>query len=155
MRERFMRFVSQGRDYEGPDGCWIWHGSLNASEYGTFSTARSYSQHAHRVSYRLFIGAIPDGLFVCHDCDVRYCVRPEHLFLGTHDDNMRDACAKGRQARGNRHGRRKLSADDVRSILASPGEKGCDLAKRYGVTPGNITMIRQRKIWGDVNANAS
>ncbi len=79
------------------DGCWLWNGSLIRAGYGTLSHSVK-PKLAHRYSWVLHNGPIPVGLFVCHHCDVRNCVRPDHLFLGTHSDNMRDALAKGRYA---------------------------------------------------------
>lgn len=76
-------------------GCWLWHGSKMVNGYGlVWSGERMES--AHRTSWRIHRGEIPDGLFVCHTCDVRNCVNPDHLFLGTNTDNMRDCSAKGR-----------------------------------------------------------
>src|SRR3990167_11268090 len=94
-----------------PD-CWIWTGTIYSTGYGIVWN-RGHREGAHRVAYALSIGAIPDGMFVCHHCDTPACVRPDHLFLGTHDDNMRDAFLKGRKARGESHGSAKLSCDDV------------------------------------------
>ena len=75
--------------------CWLWTASQNSDGYGVFSLdARTL--RAHRVSWTLHAGKIPEGLCVLHSCDVRNCVRPAHLFLGTQRDNMVDASQKGR-----------------------------------------------------------
>jgi len=78
-------------------GCWEWNGRINKGGYGKF-TFNNKELTAHRVSYMLHKGEIPDGLHVCHTCDVRHCVNPDHLWLGTNADNMADKVKKGRFA---------------------------------------------------------
>lgn len=82
-------------------GCWIWTGSVMKNGYGHFQVGKSRKTHklapAHRVSYELNIGSIPEGMCVLHKCDVPACVNPYHLFLGTYKDNAMDMAAKGRQ----------------------------------------------------------
>jgi len=80
------------------DGCWLWLGAIGACGYGTFTClqVREGPLPAHRVAYAIAHGTVPAGLNVMHNCDVRACVRPDHLILGTHLDNMQDAARKGR-----------------------------------------------------------
>lgn len=82
--------------------CWPWTGALNSTGYGAFVLGRKIHT-AHRASFMLFNGEIPDGMEVCHTCDVRHCVNPEHLFLGSRMDNVRDCISKGRHSHGWRH----------------------------------------------------
>lgn len=77
------------------NNCWLWTGTLDGDGYGKV-TGYDRSYRASRVSYWLCNGIIPRGLFVCHTCDVPACVRPDHLFLGTYEDNMEDMARKGR-----------------------------------------------------------
>lgn len=90
MKKHFMDNVR----IDPSSGCWVWKGAMDPAGYG-----RAGKKFAHRYSYDLLVGPIPDGHFVCHTCDVRACVNPNHLFTGTHRDNMRDMRTKGRSYR--------------------------------------------------------
>ena len=81
--------------FEPNTGCWLWAGRL-VEGYGIFTLNHRDNQLAHRASYEHFVGPIPQGLFVLHKCDVRSCINPDHLFIGTHADNMADMKRKGR-----------------------------------------------------------
>ena len=138
-------------------GCWIWMGVLRNGYGGIRVTSNPADslEGAHRVSYKLFKGEIPDKLYVCHKCDVPSCVNPDHLFLGTAKDNMQDALNKGKLfwkgqkrnfPKGSNHKQAKLTESDVKEIREST-EPGINLAKRYGVSNNVISRIRLHKIW--------
>lgn len=128
--------------------CWLWTGALAGGGYGSFRCGGT-QYRAHRVAYLLSKGD-PTGLFVCHSCDVRECVNPEHLFLGTPKDNMQDKVNKGRQAKGNTCGLSKLTEDQVREIRRLHAElprSQTALAKRYGVSQVVIHFVLTRQTW--------
>ena len=136
------------------DGCWRWAGSLATAGYGRINLGGGVRVLAHRHSYELHFGELPDGLFVCHRCDNRACVNPAHLFLGTCADNNADAAAKGRLRGqpGEANCRAKLTPDDVRRIRQrkAGGERAADLAQEYGVTPAAVYHLVRRLTWGHV-----
>jgi len=113
-------------------------------------------QRAHRVSWRLFRGEIPEGLNVCHRCDVPRCVNPEHLFLGTQQDNIADMMAKGRQQRVPRPGeantQAKITEGDVRAIRAKAeaGEPYTSIGREFGLSFAQIRRIVRRERWANV-----
>lgn len=163
LRARFWSKVDKSGD------CWLWTGTLYRTGYGCFAVSRSRNDGAHRVAYTLTHGAIPAGLWVLHRCDVRACVNPDHLFLGTAADNNRDASQKGRSPFGDRNGARlyperlprgerqwmaKLTEDDVRAIraaFASGYWSQRALAVMYGVNRSCIGSIVRREKWKHVD----
>ena len=145
VEQRFWSMVNK------TDSCWVWLGRPMKQGYGRLRVA-GYTIKAHRFSYELANGPIPDGLLVCHSCDNRSCVRPDHLFVGTNDDNMADMARKGRSAQGERNTKARLEAGDVRSIRlrVKAGEKQARLAIEYGVARGTINHIVAGRTWGHV-----
>lgn len=149
MIARFWRKVERG------DGCWNWRAGITKAGYGQMQRGRRGEGMllAHRVSWELHRGAIPDGLFVCHHCDNRRCVRPTHLFLGTAADNNADMRAKGRARdvgpRGTAARSAKLNDAQVLYVrfALSDGRRGCELARELGVTQALISAIKLRRIW--------
>jgi hypothetical protein len=102
---------------------------------------------AHRVAWIAFKGPIPPGLFVLHKCDVRSCVNPDHLFLGSNYDNVADMVAKGRHPKGETHGRHVLKDADVAEIRAerSSGATLAQIAARFGIHLSYVGHIANRK----------
>lgn len=145
---------------EPNSGCWLWAGSLDTGGYGLILAFNGgTAKTAHRISWELHRGPIPKGIDVLHKCDTPCCVRPDHLTLGTHAENMADMVRKRRQARGDalsakvrgeRNGHAKLTEDDVRAIRAATGTNQ-DIASRFGVKHVVISQIRSRTRWRHVS----
>jgi hypothetical protein len=129
--------------------CLEWTKSKFNNGYGKI-WCDGQNRGAHRVSYELHRGAIPIGSYVCHKCDNRACINPDHLFLGTAAENAADRDAKGRQARGNSSGTSKLSESDIPSIRAAFSVSNVEMGKRYGVNNATISSIRLGKTWSHV-----
>ena len=133
-------------------GCWGWQASTSGDGYGQIKWGNAI-RGSHRVSWELHNGRIPDGLFVLHRCDNKLCVCPGHLFLGTHEDNMKDMVEKGRQSRGEEIGISKLTEDNVKEIrsrYAATSVSMAGLAKDYGVRRRTIKRAIRRKTWKHV-----
>lgn len=127
---------------EPNSGCWLWLGASNASGYGHLKVGNAVKK-AHVCSWLAHRGEIPEGLHVCHKCDVRLCVNPDHLWLGTHADNMADMVVKGRSRRsdGEHNNSCKLSKDEVAAIISSPLPPK-EAAPLYGISRGYVSMLR-------------
>lgn len=130
--------------------CWLWTGGQMGKGYGGFRGHNSVRTYAHRFSHETYIGPIPDGQFVCHECDNPACVNPDHLFLGSQFDNMADAHRKGRTRktipRGELHPSAKLTSEQVLIIRESP-KSLTELAAEYGVRLQSIYAIKKRLSW--------
>jgi hypothetical protein len=149
--ERFWKKVIQG------DGCWGWTGATTSGYGVVFHSSRpgfrSVLWRAHRVSWELHFGPIPEGLCVLHRCDNPPCCNPAHLFLGTRADNNADMAAKGRKRcgdrRGGNNGHTKLTEAQIPEIREATGTLA-SIGSRYGVTRATISNIKQRKCWSHV-----
>lgn len=144
--------------------CWLWLGYRNHQGYGGFHDGGSV--RAHRWAYARFVAPIPDGLCVCHHCDNPSCVRPSHLFVGTHADNWEDAFAKGRVTRDILHVARhrrvwhrgesvvssRLTVEKVGEIRrrVGAGESCSSLADHYGVNRSTVKRVVARTSWAHV-----
>lgn len=148
---RFESYVKRS------DGCWEWIGKLMTTGYGRFSMNGKHLSSS-RVAYAFIYGPIPPGIYVCHKCDNPKCVRPDHLFAGTHADNMRDMAAKGRgrsgcvSMPGESNPQAVLTERDVYLIrsLVQKDVKQKVLADTFGVTFQTISDIARGKRWRHV-----
>jgi hypothetical protein len=139
-REDWGRFWAKVR-VSKPDACWMWQGAAWASGYGNIWWG-DRPEGAHRVAWSLCHGPVPAGLHVLHRCDTPLCVNPGHLFLGNHHHNMQDASRKGRLSVP-RPSRRKMTDEEVDEALSliAAGARQCDIARKYGVTPGFVSQL--------------
>lgn len=132
-------------------GCWEWNAGERSSGYGGFQVGKKF-QKASRVSWEIHNGPIPvgdgaHGICVCHICDNRLCVNPDHLFLGTHQDNMRDKVLK------DRHGTAKLTINQVRIVKRLLGFKTlsqAEISRLMGVNYRSIHDIHKGNTWKSV-----
>lgn len=127
-------------------GCWIWMGKLrrridDSERYGVI-TIQGREQYVHRTMFLLRHGKITHGLEVCHKCDIRCCINPDHLYSGTRKRNLMDAVSRGRMSR-------KLGILAVREIrnMIRGGFLPKEISRRFGVNRTTIQRIRSRKIW--------
>ena len=137
---------------EPNSGCWLWERSTAGKGYNQYGRI-SYNkrvQRAHRVSWQIHNGPIPVGMLVCHKCDTPLCVNPDHLFLGTHKENMRDMVNKGRSITGEKHYHAKLTLGQVKEIrkLRQSGVATKQLSQKYGVGDDAIIRCFNGQCWG-------
>lgn len=135
-------------DLNGAGGCWLWQGYINPAGYGRLAI-RGRMYLAHRATWEHRNGNVPHGLFVLHKCDVRNCVNPDHLFVGTMHENTQDMMAKGRHRPvfGERSHHSKLKESDVREIIDAPKGSHHALAAKFNVSPSTILNIRAGRKW--------
>lgn len=149
-------------------GCWLWLGNWTQNGYGAVKHSGRWLTGAHRLFYELHRGPIPDGLLVCHKCDTPVCVNPEHLFLGTHADNVHDKVRKGRHKirirptgaprpkvrresvrKGSQVATSKLTEADVYRMrqLRAEGRTFASLADQFGVDKKTAIRACKGKQW--------
>jgi hypothetical protein len=132
--------------------CWLWTGRLDKNGYGDIRDEERRRIRAHRVSWELHFGPIPAELCVLHKCDNPACVRPDHLFLGTPADNMKDMAQKGRSTFGERQPKAKLVEADVLEIraLAAQGVSRASIAKQFLIAVSHVARIVNRDVWSRI-----
>jgi hypothetical protein len=147
-----QRFIVKIDKTSSANGCWLWTASLNHG-YGQFHN-KNGPRIASRIAYELWVGKITNELHVRHKCDEPSCCNPEHLELGTHQDNMNDMIERGRKnvAKGERHACAKLTDDDIREIriLFGFGFGHRELGRRFSIDHKAIGAILKRKTWKHV-----
>lgn len=145
LSERFWEKVDRSGD------CWLWTANKSGTGYGKIGSGPPdhKSLLAHRVSWSIANGEVPDGMFVCHRCDNPSCVNPDHLFLGTAMDNMADMVGKDRHARGERGGNRILTDRQVFEIkdMFIDGVRWDAISRIYGVSRSTIYHIMEGRLW--------
>ena len=142
------------RHYEKTDNCWIWLGRLFGKGYGSIGLGGKGAKQvlAHRLSYQIHKGPIPDGMVVMHKCDNPRCVNPDHLEAGTQSQNIKDAFSRGRKInlpsglKGESHGASKLTEKIVLEIRESKISMA-KLAVLHSVSKSTIERIRYRETW--------
>lgn len=130
--DRFMEKVIP----EPNSGCWLWDANTDRDGYGHFKV-NGIQHRAHRVSFKVFCEEIPDGMLVCHKCDVRLCVNPNHMFLGTDKDNAQDKIKKNRFGKKSNH-----ISDAMKESIKKETIKAMDIAKKYNIGIRTVRRIR-------------
>jgi hypothetical protein len=131
--------------------CWLWTKAKDKDGYGFFKVNRKMIK-AHRYMWQLLHGPITSDVLVCHTCDNPTCVKPEHLFIGTHQDNVNDQKSKGRTLPGSKNPAAKLTVDDVKEIrfLVHSGWTQTAISEAYGVSQVQIGKVINEQCWHGV-----
>lgn len=147
---KFWKYVKK------TDTCWLWTSKIDRDGYGRFWIGRGHQRKdcsVHRLSWSLHYGLIPEGLCVAHKCDVRNCVRPDHLFLATFAENNADCIAKGRKKVGECCGRAKLTTCEVVQIRKQYTHQHmqiAQIARDYNVSEGCVDHVVHFRTWRHV-----
>lgn len=151
--DRFWSKVHVGVD----DECWPWTAAINWKGYGRFKTLLRSGvpghERAHRVAWSLCKGEIPDGSLVLHRCDNPACCNPNHLFLGTTQDNINDKINKNRQLRGEQIAQAKLNSATIIKIreCLCLGVSQSVIATKFAVSQATVSNIKRKTVWNHVS----
>ena len=151
MRNEFDRFIDKVERVEG--GCWNWFGCKYRGGYGQFRRlidGEWKMAKTHRYSYEYYKGPIPQGLVVCHTCDNPSCVNPEHLFIGTHKDNMQDMIKKGRRSLKTRNPKHRWLSKELAVQIREDHKQGmsyAELQEKYTQSKQQISRVVRGDIW--------
>lgn len=152
--EWLARFWEKVASPENANDCWLWQGVPNKDGYGTFRNNEGDCDTAHRASYVIHHGPIPDGKQVLHSCDVRLCVNEAHIYAGTQQQNVDDMRIRGRRGalRGRDRANAKLTEHKVRRIRIehARGSSFYALGNKYGVNRAVVARVVKRVSWPHV-----
>lgn len=161
MRTPLAERLESRLNKSAPNGCWEYMGTRMPRGYGQIGKGGKGTGnfYAHRAAWMCWRGPIPEGMDVCHKCDNPPCCNPDHLFIGTRSDNMRDCVKKGRfvvgdRLRGTANPNTKLSEDQVREIrfiYAIGGASQSQLARQFGTGQNHVSRIIRREAWENLH----
>jgi hypothetical protein len=150
--ERLWKVFWSRVDKNGPGGCWLWTGTFHETGYGIISFRGRKNFRAHRLLYEHLHGKLDRYTFCLHKCDVRACVNPDHIFLGSYAENAADCKAKGRTTRGERSAAAKITEKQAVEILSQKPTKRVwgyttKLAKKHGISVNAVQAIWAGRAW--------
>ena len=141
-----QRFLKKVRKLD--NGCWIWTGTWDRTKGYGLVRRNGALILAHRYAFRLAFGEIPQGSLICHHCDIRLCVNPEHLFAGSYADNSADMKAKGRSAKRENHSQATLTEYDVAQIRKLAVKlTQTEIAYRFGIDQSAVSRLINHESW--------
>jgi len=140
-----MKWIEARVERQPESGCWLWIGHVHHSGYGLYN-----GKSAHRLVFTTLTGTDLTGKLLCHTCDVKHCVNPDHLFVGTQRDNMQDMYQKGRQpSRKGEANRTHLKNEDIIAIR-NDTRKHKDIAADYRISVKQVSNIKTRHSWSHI-----